>query len=324
MLPVIRTNDGFTTVVNGVAYNVNKSHNKFNMLLKAVRENNVKLFLDNYTLKEHKVEVDPQGMYLDGVKLHNVLAKRTVEMLNEGYNVDNMKLFLKNILKNPSEESRNELYEFLEHKCLPITEDGCFLAYKVVDSKFYSKTAGNLQLVSGSTLNNKIYNFPGEKIRCKREDVDGNRSHECSYGLHAGALAYAGPGGTFYQSGDKVVLVKINPADVVSVPKDYNATKIRVCAYEVLSEYKQVTTPVVTATGGKVARSYEYIDPRDLVEYDVISFKYNGVDRNSYLVEKVYSNKVLCVENHKDVEDFGSDPVYKSFVFDRMSNVVVE
>jgi hypothetical protein len=34
-------------------------------------------------------------------------------------------------------------------------------------------------------------------------------------------------------------MVKVNPADVVAVPTDYNGTKMRVCRFEVLEECKQ-------------------------------------------------------------------------------------
>ena len=35
------------------------------------------------------------------------------------------------------------------------------------------------------------------------------------------------------------MIVKINPADVVAIPSDYNNTKGRTCRYEVVSEYKE-------------------------------------------------------------------------------------
>jgi len=39
------------------------------------------------------------------------------------------------------------------------------------------------------------------------------------------------------------VLVKVNPKDVVSVPVDYNNTKMRVCRYEVISVFGSQDTP---------------------------------------------------------------------------------
>ncbi|CAM6053339.1 unnamed protein product [Sphagnum tenellum] len=38
--------------------------------------------------------------------------------------------------------------------------------------------------------------------------------------------------------GNTIVIVKIDPADVVSVPVDYNCAKMRICRYEVLSAYE--------------------------------------------------------------------------------------
>jgi acyl carrier protein len=53
----------------------------------------------------------------------------------------------------------------------------------------------------------------------------------CSHGLHAGSLAYA------RGWAERVILVEIDPADVVSVPGDENCQKLRCCKYTVVGEY---------------------------------------------------------------------------------------
>jgi hypothetical protein len=55
----------------------------------------------------------------------------------------------------------------------------------------------------------------------------------CSYGFHAGSHKYAS---TFGGGDSKLLIVKINPADVVSVPKDCDCQKLRTSRYEVLKE----------------------------------------------------------------------------------------
>jgi hypothetical protein len=40
------------------------------------------------------------------------------------------------------------------------------------------------------------------------------------------------------QRSNRVVIVKINPADVVSIPSDYKNTKGRCCRYEVIAEFE--------------------------------------------------------------------------------------
>jgi hypothetical protein len=71
----------------------------------------------------------------------------------------------------------------------------------------------------------------------QRAKVDDDRARGCSDGLHAGALNYVAGYGSL-ENGDKIVIVKINPKDVVSVPSDCNCEKLRTCQYEVVGEYE--------------------------------------------------------------------------------------
>jgi bifunctional DNA-binding transcriptional regulator/antitoxin component of YhaV-PrlF toxin-antitoxin module len=66
----------------------------------------------------------------------------------------------------------------------------------------------------------------------KRSEVDDDPAVTCSRGLHVAAFPYARD---FYPNG-KMMEVKVNPMDVVAVPDDYNAQKMRVCKYVVLRE----------------------------------------------------------------------------------------
>jgi hypothetical protein len=64
--------------------------------------------------------------------------------------------------------------------------------------------------------------------------VDDNPENGCSYGFHAGSIDYAG---NFGGSDRRVVIVKINPEDVVSVPNDCECQKLRTAKYEVVADY---------------------------------------------------------------------------------------
>ena len=52
--------------------------------------------------------------------------------------------------------------------------------------------------------------------------------------------------------GERTVIVKINPRDVISIPSDYNNSKGRACRYEVIGELgvdpEQAFTEPVQAT----------------------------------------------------------------------------
>jgi hypothetical protein len=78
---------------------------------------------------------------------------------------------------------------------------------------------------------------PGETPKMRRNEVDDKRHNTCSDGLHFASLHYVTDGGYGNRnSGDRLVALKINPRDVVSIPSDYNNSKGRACEYHVLRE----------------------------------------------------------------------------------------
>lgn len=167
------------------------------------------------------VIVNEDGVTFNGVPINNYLTGKMMQFFAEGAPIEHYCRFLHNLMANPSMTSREELYLFLEAANLPITEDGCFLAYKAVTSDFLDKHS------------RKFNNSPGSVLEMPRREVDDNRERTCSYGFHAAAYEYAKG---FMSYGDKLVSVKINPADVVSVPSDYNNQKLRTAKYVVVEE----------------------------------------------------------------------------------------
>lgn len=164
------------------------------------------------------------------------LADKVRAIAQEGLPVSIFAKFWDNLQLNPSANSVRELYDFLAYKELPITEDGCFLAYKGLTRNGWSISANKETKVLKGKVDDKgrIFNGLNEEIEVRRWDVDDNRQHGCSYGLHVGSLDYAQG---FAQG--QVVVVKINPKDVVSVPEDCACQKCRVCAYKVIDVFRK-------------------------------------------------------------------------------------
>ena len=181
-----------------------------------------------------KVTVTADGVFYNGEALHNYLTQRMLEFMAEGLPFEHYCCFLENVMDNPSMVSRKELYLFLEAANLPITDDGCFLAYKAVRSDYTDKHTG------------KFDNSPGAVLEMERREVDDDRTRACSYGFHAAAYDYAK--NFLGANGDRLMVVKINPRDVVSVPSDYQNQKLRTCRYEVVSE---ISGAFDTLTGRK-------------------------------------------------------------------------
>lgn len=165
------------------------------------------------------VECRDGNVYFNGKIVGGGLADRIIKMATMGMDNTPLKNFLTNLMENPSRKSIDELYGFLEANNLPITPDGFFLAYKRVKADYKD------------VYSNTFDNSPGKVLEMPRSDVDDRSEKTCSKGFHVASFEYLR-----HYSGDKVVLCKVNPKDVVSVPTDYDNSKMRVCKYEVLSD----------------------------------------------------------------------------------------
>lgn len=338
------TDSAITVIVDGKPYSMSVNHPNYKLALDAYKNDNAHDFIslinekkgvEVYVAKDTTgnptgIEIKDDTVYYKGRVLHNVIVDRILGLKNKGLPVDDMVLFLENMMKNPSATSVKELYDFLQNKSLPITKNGTFIGYKAVRSDYWSKTAGKTVLTKGKVDNEgRIYNGIGEEIECERNEVDDDRRNECSNGLHVGGLDYATV--TFRSGNDKVVLVEVNPKDVVSVPQDYNAQKLRACAYKVISEY---TAPLDDYSTTEVEDEYEnydydeyedYVDPKDLSVGDDIVFYYDDEVRYC-LVDNVYGDSILGILDSSDPsynDDYGVENQYRKFLFNKMSEVEV-
>ena len=140
--------------------------------------------------------------------------------------------FAENLYRNPDPDVIEQLYKFLEHKNMPLTEDGCFLAYKGVNADYYSKTSGNIKVLKGKVKDGKIFNGIGEHIIVERKQVCADKNVGCASGLHVGSWEYANN----FKGDGKLMVIKVNPQHVCSVPLDCSWSKCRACEYEVIAE----------------------------------------------------------------------------------------
>jgi len=200
---------------------------KFNHIISLITN---KDFVDipNIMDKAYVIKVVTKGKFtvqegtivIDGEGLPTALSDKLLEMIDAGENTSYLENFWDNLGENPTDSARRDLYEFLIYNNVPITADGCIIVYKKVKDSYWDS-------YTGKTYQSK----PGSVVKMPREFVDQNRNNTCSAGLHVAAYEYAR---NF--SGTRLLECKVNPADVVAVPPDYRAQKMRVCRYEVLRE----------------------------------------------------------------------------------------
>lgn len=173
-----------------------------------------------------KFTVQNGVVVIDGEALPGALSEKLLELVEAREDTSRLENFWDNLVQNPTDSAREDLYTFLTHNDIPITRDGCFIVYKKVKSDFWDHYTGDT-----------FYCAPGEVIEMDREGVDHNRQNTCSAGCHVAAFEYAH---TF--SGTRLMECKVNPRDVVAVPPDYNNQKMRVCRAEILRETNEKFT----------------------------------------------------------------------------------
>lgn len=147
---------------------------------------------------------------------------------HEGRDPSNLVAFMSRLAANPSRRSRDQLFNWTQIKKLTIDNDGFIIGFKGVRSDMLSISSGQA-FVNDVEFNGNIPNAIGTVISMPRDRVQDDPTIGCSYGLHIGNWSYANAWG------ELTLEVKIDPADVVSVPVDCNFQKLRCCRYEVIA-----------------------------------------------------------------------------------------
>lgn len=209
---------------------IDKSHVNYSKIISlCIDDNNISGAMELSNVKKAIVEFTQgslkvkKGVLTYGeMVINNKIADRITALMQEG-NLGFKKLmkFFERLLNNPSKNSVNQLWPFLEHNDVEIDEDGMIVGWKKV------------QCIDGKLFDSytrKVPNNIGAVVRMPRYMVNDDVNQKCSQGLHVGAIGYVK---NF--DGDTVTKVLVDPCDVVSVPNDYNGQKMRTCQYKVSS-----------------------------------------------------------------------------------------
>ena len=218
--PFIIQGNNVTVVIGNKPHTISKTHITYQKVVDAIKQGDWDTVKDIIEPKkvvldfgQGRVSIKGETLYWDGEVFNGTIAVRMINMLQEGFTIDPLVKFMENLMDNPSKRSVDELYGFLEKNNLPITPDGHILAYKKVRSDYLDVYSGTMD------------NSPGQIVQMARNKVDDNKDQTCSTGLHFCSEGYLNHFG-----GERTVIVKINPKDVVSIPTDYDFSKGRIPA----------------------------------------------------------------------------------------------
>ena len=255
--PYMIQGNNIVVVIDNKPHTISKTHITYQKVLDAIKANDwegVKAVIDPKKVVldygQGNVEVQGEKLFWKGAELHNALSRRMIQMLQDGFPIAPLVAFMENLMLNPSKRSVTELFGFLEKNNLPITPDGHFLAYKKVRFDYkdvHSATCLNkpAHLLTDEDKADIAKGKVGEVtvavetvdgvettvLSMERNHVDDDQNRTCSAGLHFCSKDYLNSFG-----GERIVIVKINPADVVSIPNDYNDSKGRTARYAIVDE----------------------------------------------------------------------------------------
>ena len=341
MLNYIQTNDGIHTVLKGRMRTISSGDANYADVLEAIKNGaDETAILDILDRELRKMEAAVEALNRDitedvqvrggqvlfrGKEVHNSLTERMLAQLSEGFDLVPMARFLSNLMENPSYRAVNDLYAFLEYGKMPITEDGCFLAYKAVRADYKDIHSGTFDNTPGRT----------EPIEMPRNMVNEDPDQICSSGLHVCSFEYLP---NFSHANGHVIVCKVNPRDVVAIPSDYHNTKMRVCRYWVVSEYEGYygkqedrLSQVSIATEGKAFRVEVFGNEPDVEMYDLLSeasrraeelISYDSTERvtitnvkTGVLIDEQVNEDFVSADEEDDEDEWQDTDSFKVLVY---------
>lgn len=226
-------------------YTVSRSHTKWPDILKLLKERKFSeacQLLDAYKYVAQKLDalkdifaIDPiTGLVTSSSNrlIPSAVADKVKDLVAGGHPTQPLNRFFEKLALAPAQHVWNETLLFMVANDMVMFEDGDILGYKKVRNDYTDSHTG--------TFNNA----PGQRVTMPRAEVDDDRRISCSSGLHVAAFEYAKNFG-----GGRLVVVKVDPRDVVSIPYDYNNQKMRTCGYQVIAELKEAYEPLNNESG---------------------------------------------------------------------------
>lgn len=182
-----------------------------------------------------RVSVSAGRVFFDGDPVDTTLTRQIVRVLDSGAeDWTPLVAFMENAAANPQDHSRAQMYDWLRDRDFSLTPDGGFVGFKGVakraDGALVSVRSGPA-IVNGEPVDGQVPQPLGGTVEIARSTVAHDPGMGCASGLHVGTYDYA----KGWAQG-ALLRVKVNPRDVVSVPTDCNAEKMRVCRYVILDQ----------------------------------------------------------------------------------------
>lgn len=235
-VPVIFRSDRIIVNLDGTSYTRDKDDPEYDEIVQALAINDEDALREILTaearVSETLRELEEVGIvrkagqyYYKSEPLPPLVENYLLSAMRNDSSVVGIAMFIQRLFENPIDGTRKRLFEFMQKNKMPLTDDGCFIAYKVVRNDYRS--------ISGGVVDNT----PGRLVGpVPWSEVDTDSSVTCSRGLHVCSKEYLPHFGGYDNRENNVVAVKVPPDWVGAIPDDYNNAKIRTRGYLVLED----------------------------------------------------------------------------------------
>lgn len=225
-----------TIVVNRQVHTVQRSAPNANQLIEELAKGedaDLDLIIALSSVKNYMVLMSQGRVSItdDGVRfmdnlISSYMTERIMRHYQEGVDVSPMLAFMDSVMEHPIPGIQNDIFKWCEKGDMPFTAEGHIIAYKKVRADYCSYHASQ----DGTHLLHTI----GCYVEMERSAVDPRRDNTCSTGLHFCSYDYLNQ----YQGANtgRILILAIDPQDVIAIPTDYNQTKGRACRYKIIGE----------------------------------------------------------------------------------------
>lgn len=231
---LIITDTGCIVFASGKPFVVNREHPNYNRVIEAFKKSefdsieglvDIEKTITKMVQKSQNPNITIKGrtVYYKHIAFPDDLSEYIINITRDHLDLAPYINFMEKLIKNPDHRVFQQLFGFMAYGKNPITPDGNILAYKKVNENYTSVHDG------------KTMNTVGTVLEMPREACNANPEETCSTGFHFCSREYIN---NF--NGTRVMVVEVDPADVVSVPVDYNNTKARACRYKIVGELTDI------------------------------------------------------------------------------------
>lgn len=300
---------------------VYSNHHNYKPIVDALINNDADKFLEYYKGKAYQPQdeyPELQDCYEDdlvitngkifyrGKEVDEAVCKYVAKLQSMNADITGMKKYIGRMYNNVSEEARDQQFRFINLHHLVVDPEGYIIAYKAVKNNYMDKHSGTISYEVGNI------------VKMKRSEVDDDTKTGCSKGLHAGSLKYVYSYGS---SDDRIIIVRIDPADVVCIPKDCNFQKMRCCRLQVLGDYQgELYKPAYTSNNVNEMYSQNGINNTtidDKIDWEEVE-RLHESNMDDEAIDDYFEEGDITVTTNDDVWDLYVD-VMNDFTRERKS-----